>query len=291
MVETPHFRIAGGRIHPRLERLTVDNDLGDHLVSELGPLGLVVDVRSFERAFVSVVLRGAPTVDEAWARFYRNTLRGLRDLAPLKERMAGTIATFARIYRQVADLVLGASVVDVGSCFGFLPLLLCERSPDLTVVGVDISPPMVALAGQNASGRASRTRFVAADGARLPFGDATVGTVVAAHVLEHLPASRGTAVVTEMARVARERVIVTVPLENTPAPVYGHVRAFSLDTLRAMAPAAGWRSSVWESDGGWLLADRAENAICTEGTSSTRPGPPHRPEEEIADAEKGCGHG
>ncbi|MGV1007552.1 MAG: mycofactocin oligosaccharide methyltransferase MftM [Dermatophilaceae bacterium] len=252
LVETPHFRVLGACVEPRTTS-RLDNDLTDAIVAELVPLGLVPDSAAFERVFVRTVVGSAPTPGLAWGSFYRNTLARLREPATAG---SGSVATFARIYAEVADLVVGASVLDVGSCFGFLPLLLAERRPDVAVVGSGIAAGSAILAGRVSATLRSRAAFVTADALRLPFDAATVDTVTLVHVLEHLPAPEGLAALHEALRVARRRVIVAVPLEERADPAFGHVRTFSMTELAALGAATGWRSRTWVRDGGWLLLDR-----------------------------------
>src|SRR4249920_940738 len=106
LVETPHFRILGACVEPR-DTSRLDNDLTDAIVTELAPLGLIPDSDAFERVFVRTVVGSAPTPGLAWNSFYRHTLTRLRVPAP----SAGTVSTFARIYAQVTDLVVGAAVL------------------------------------------------------------------------------------------------------------------------------------------------------------------------------------
>jgi SAM-dependent methyltransferase len=182
--QTPHFLIAGGRVRPRLAG-EVSNELADHIAAELVPLGLVPDGAAFERVFVDAVLSTQPDPDRAWAAFYANTMRRLRHADGAG---TGSVATFARIYERALSLVRGTTVLDVGSCFGFLPLLAAERDPRLNVIGTDLVPAAAALAGRISRACGGRARFAAADLLALPAGDQAVDTVLAVHVLEHLPA-------------------------------------------------------------------------------------------------------
>ena len=78
------------------------------------------------------------------------------------------------------------------------------------------------------------------------------------NVLEHLPAGVTVAAMAQLRRVARRRVVVAVPLEETPDPAFGHLQAFSLPRLaRLGADAQGWSHTVCAADGGWLVLDRA----------------------------------
>jgi len=253
IVETPHFRVLGSAVELRFPAARVDNELADHIAAELVPLGLVPDGAAFERVFVDTVLATAPTPVMAWSAFYRNTLARLRRPAPGGE---DSVSTFARIYAHVPALVRGASLLDVGSCFGFLPMLLSEWDPRLTVVGCDVVPGTALLAGSVARSLRSGARFVAADATRLPVAAAATDTVLLVHVLEHLPADLSAPVLAELCRVARRRVVVAVPMEDAPDRTYGHVQAFDLAALAGLGAATGWPWTVHEYEGGWLVLDR-----------------------------------
>jgi len=247
-IATPHFLIRNGRVRPRFPGGPVSNELAGHIAAELGPLGLVPDGRAFERLFVEVVLATHPDPARAWGAFYDNTMRRLR--GPERGR-TDSVATFARIYRHVMSLIRGRTVLDIGSCFGFLPWL--------RVIGADLDPAAAALAGRMAREQASRARFAAADLLALPAGDEAVDTVLAVHVLEHVPAAATGPALAQLLRVARRRVVVAVPLEDSPDPTFGHVQAFDLHTLAAIAAsvdAPGWSRAVYSADGGWLVLDR-----------------------------------
>lgn len=260
-IETPHFLIRNGRIRPRFPGGRISNELADHIAAELGPLGLVPDADAFERLFVNTVLSAHPDPMQAWAAFYRNTMRRLR--GPDRGG-TGSVAAFARIYRHVLSLIQGRTVLDVGSCFGFLPLLIAERDPRLRVIGTDLVPAAAMLAGQMACEQGNRARFAAADLLALPVADEAVDTVLAVHVLEHLPSGATAPALAQLCRVARRRVVVAVPLEDAPDPTFGHVQAFDLNKLAGIAASAdarGWSRAVQEADGGWLVLDRRERCL------------------------------
>src|SRR6516165_2730191 len=254
--ETPHFLILNGRVRPRSSGGRISNELADHIAAELGPLGLVPDATEFERLFVEVVVAAYPDPAQAWTAFYGNTMRRLR-----RPDRGGTdsVATFARIYRHALSLIQGTTVLDVGCCFGFLPLLIAERYPCIRVVGADLAPAAAMLAGRMAREQASRARFAAADLLALPIADEAVDTVLAVHVLEHLPAGASTRALAQLRRVARYRVVIAVPLEESPDPVFGHLQAFDLPRLAGVGgnpPTPGWSRAVCAADGGWLVLDR-----------------------------------
>ncbi len=217
------------------------------------PVGLVPDGPAFERLFVDTVLATHPDPMQAWTGFYGNTMRRLRrpDAGG-----TGSVATFARIYAHVMSLIRGATVLDVGCCFGFLPLLAAETDPRLRVMGTDLVPAAAALAGHISRAHGSRARFAAADLLALPVADQAVDTVLAVHVLEHLPAEVSALALAQLRRVARHRVVIAVPLEEVPDPTFGHVQAFDLPRLARIGDAPGWSRAVHAEDGGWLVLDR-----------------------------------
>lgn len=252
-ITTPHFLIHDGHVRPRLGRDGISNELAGHIAAELAPLGLVRDGPAFERVFVDTVLATHPDPAQAWNAFYGNTMRRLRHPDP---GGTGSVATFARIYEHVMSLIRGTTVLDVGCCFGFLPMLAADRDPRLRVVGTDLVPPTVALAGRVARAQGSRARFAAADLLALPVADQAVDTVLAIHVLEHLPPEVSAQALAQLRRVARRRVVVAVPLEAAPDPTFGHLQAFDLPRLAALGGDPGWSRAVYAADGGWLVLDR-----------------------------------
>ena len=256
-ITTPHFLIHDGRVRPRSGSGGISNDLTDLIAAELAPLGLVHDGPAFERVFVDTVLAAHPDPVQAWNLFYGNTLRRMRRPDP---DGTGSAATFGRIYAHVMSLIRGTTVLDVGCCFGFLPLLAADRDPRLRVIGTDLVPSAVALADRIARAQDSRARFAAADLLALPVADQAVDTVLAVHVLEHLEAEASAQAVAQLCRVARHRVVIAVPLEATPDPTFGHVQAFDLARLADLGAAPEsqqtWPATVYAADGGWLVLDR-----------------------------------
>jgi ubiquinone/menaquinone biosynthesis C-methylase UbiE len=102
---------------------------------------------------------------------------------------------------------------------------------------------------------ATRLRTAACDARAVPLRDDAVDTVTAIHLLEHLPAEASGAVVDVMCRVARRRVVVAVPFEDVPDPVYGHLCRFTPDVLTALGERTGARFRVESDHGGWLVCD------------------------------------
>jgi len=131
----------------------------------------------------------------------------------------------------VLPLVEGAcSVLEVGCGEGKTLCLLAE--PGRLVVGMDISTACLHKASQADRG----LDLVQGDAGHLPLADAAFETVLAAEVLEHIP--NWQEALEELFRVARHRIVVTVPYRewlkvflcphcHTRLPLYGHLHRFS----------------------------------------------------------------
>jgi len=192
----------------------------------------------------------------AWALFYDNTLARIRALWGAEPGSAcSSIEEIVPVYRRSLELVPGGRVLDLGSCFGFLAMLLAERA-GTEVIASDIDQGSVELLRRMARRRGTTTGTLVCDAARIPLPDGAVDTVLAVHLLEHLEPDHGAAVVAEALRLARERVVIAVPFEAEPTAAYGHVRTFDLAALEELGRGTGQRFRVDEHHGGWLVLDR-----------------------------------
>lgn len=227
-----------------LERL--DNDLSGWLANTLVAPGLLRP-EAFEAAFVAVVTGADADPDAAWSAFYRNTLAALDGRAV----PGGTIAELAPVHRRAAELVVGPEVIELGCCFGFLSLRLARAGH--VVTAVDICPGTVGLLTRMSARLGLPMRAVAGDAHETPFTDRAADTVLAVHLLEHLPEASADVVLAEMLRLARRRVIIAVPYEATPNPTWGHVRRFDRAALQGLGERAGRPYQVGDHHGGWLL--------------------------------------
>jgi hypothetical protein len=277
--QTRSFAVFHGRsstlvVH-RVALDAVDNDIGERVVDELVRPGLVPGPNAFERCFAGLVESTDPSPQAAWRRFYINTVVALRG-ARNRPATDAPIATFAHIYRHAEQLARGHSVLDIGSCFAFFPMLLAARG-ELRVTASDVHAPTVALARWMAAELDLPVAFETADVTqRLPFASASFDTVTALHVLEHLPPDRNLAALEELCRTSVRRVVVAVPFERTPDPVFGHQQAFDMPRLSTLANAVrGWRGQAHEHLGGWLVLEprkRRGGPWAVEG-SAARPRP------------------
>jgi hypothetical protein len=262
---TEHFEVhrPGGRllVLHRFRPDELDDDVSTLVAGELG--AVVASAPIFERVVTGIVRSTVGDPLTAWSTFYANSLAVLRHPERAAEPCAvsppeASLAGFAPVHARALDEVVGTTVADLGACFGFLPLLMAERG--LGVVATDHTPGTMRLLSAVArsgvvSEAAARLRTAACDARAVPLRDDAVDTVTAIHLLEHLPAADSTAVVAEMCRVARRRVVVAVPYEDVPDPVYGHLCRFTPDVLTALGERTGARFRVETDHGGWLVAD------------------------------------
>ncbi len=259
--ESPHFTVlpldgATVVLH-RLEPAAIDNDLAELVAGELVRSGHVAVPHAFERCFAGVVLSSALSVGDAWRVFYDNTLSKLQQVASgsYQGLDSGPVSVFGRIYKHARGLVAGSSLLDVGTCFGFFPLLLRQSEPRIDITALDISAPILELARGVAASRHQEepVKFLCCDAHSLPFASGSFDTVTALHVLEHLEPSSASRVLQEMCRVARRRVIIAVPLEDEPDPAYDHVQSFDREGLINLGKGTGWRYGFEDYLGGWLV--------------------------------------
>src|SRR5215216_6287242 len=95
---------------------------------------------------------------------------------------------YRRIVADVTDVGLpaGSVVLDVGTGPGRVPRLIAATDPTVEVVGVDLSPEMIARATSTANTTSTRNlRFQVGDVAALPFADNSVDLVVSTLSLHH----------------------------------------------------------------------------------------------------------
>jgi hypothetical protein len=243
----------------RLKPAEIDNDLAELVAGELVRPGRVSVPHAFERCFAGVVLSSAPSSREAWRAFYDNTLSKLQQVASGSYQGCdySPVAVFGRIYEHAWELVVGSSLLDVGTCFGFFPLLLQQSEPQLNVVALDVSAPILELARDAGASRrrAVSVTFTHGDACNLPFAGNSFDTVTALHVLEHLTSTSASQALQEMCRVARRRVIVTVPLEEEADPAYDHVQRFDREGLTNLGEKYGWRCGFEDYFGGWVVLE------------------------------------
>jgi hypothetical protein len=227
----------------------LSDELAVLLAEELDDTGVLHGQTEFELVFTGIVRSTVDGAMPAWLRFYRNSL----------DRLEDGVAAFASVHEHAASLLVGSRVVDLGSCFGFLPLRVAAAGMD--VVATDLSAPTMKLLARVSRTLRRRVQTICCDAARVPLPDRDADTVTVVHLLEHLTPGAADDVLEEALRLARRRVVVAVPFEDEPRACYGHIQRFDIAALRRLAVRLrrrhpGLRAGVHEYHGGWLILDR-----------------------------------
>ncbi len=265
----------------------IDNNIGYYVANELLPLfhgsscaseaeGYAYSEQDIFERYVGEIVRSMDGNERrAWHLYYDNTLAALHRVSadwperavPTNEIGGDFIAEFGAIYRRASQLIAeipNASVLDVAACFGFLPLLLATGPRGQgELVGCDLNPALVGLAGDYAQHRRLRNiRFIRADilaadiEQELTPAPARFDVVTAIHLLEHLEQEQTEAAVANLWKLAARRLIVAVPLEETPDPRYGHRQVFDRERLLSIGEMLDGYANYFDDHGGWLVVDR-----------------------------------
>jgi SAM-dependent methyltransferase len=143
----------------------------------------------------------APDVDPALAR------RSLRDIMLANSLMGGTRAVVHELEAVVPFLPKRATLLDVGTGMGDIPQrareVAARRGVALDTVGLEAAEWLAA------AGRSSASAAVVGDGRALPFASHSIDVVICSQVLHHFFDEDAVALLRELDRVARVRVIVS----------------------------------------------------------------------------------
>jgi SAM-dependent methyltransferase len=147
----------------------------------------------------------------------------MSDVAGRRRKAAKIVAVVEHFLGRSLD---GLLVVDAGCSVGIIAGTIAEHGA--RVVGVDIDRPGLAAARTRVDGTAA---LVCADGAQLPFADASVDVVVFNHVYEHLVDPEGA--VAELRRVVKPNGVLFLGLGNRLGVMEPHHRLPFLSWLPA----------------------------------------------------------
>lgn len=108
-----------------------------------------------------------------------------------------------RLARMVMHRYMDGRILELGCGPGRLLSAIEQAGPAAEITGVDLSPFHLERAARAVGTTLSPVRLVHADGANLPFADASYDVAVASHVLGHLPRDAASEVFAELHRVVR----------------------------------------------------------------------------------------
>lgn len=142
-----------------------------------------------------------PAVDPALIK------RSMRDVERANALFGGRRAALAELEPTLKRLQGRATMLDVGTGRGDIPaaatVVARKHGVELLTVGLDMSLPLV-------SETRNRNDFVLrGDALALPFRSRSVDIVLASQVLHHFTESSAAALIREMNRVARHRVVIS----------------------------------------------------------------------------------
>ena len=117
-----------------------------------------------------------------------------------------------RFHRKIVAEVVALSprtFLDAGCGEGFVARRILDAAPDIALTGCDVSGVALEIAASANAG----ARFVAGSIVDLPFPNRSFDVVGCFEVLEHLPDDLPRQALSELARVARRAVVLSVPHE------------------------------------------------------------------------------
>jgi len=158
-----------------------------------------------------------------------------------------------------AGIRRGGVAVDVGCGTGrALPALRDAVGPDGAVIGLELTPPMLAQA-RSKGGADSGDLLVLADARRLPFADACVDALFAAGLVNHLPdPAAGLAGFARVTRAGGLLILFHPVGRATLAARHGRTisaqEILSAGPLRRETAAAGWDLATYDDAADRFLA-------------------------------------
>jgi SAM-dependent methyltransferase len=244
--QTEHFAICQ---HPTTDQAILlhlfrpeeaNADLICFIENELPSSGIIPSTREFGATLFAVLasMYLAPRDQQAiWLRFCLNSLNSLRDhiAHPPKNIPAKVsyIAPFATIYQRILELVTGQSLLDVGCCFGFLPVLMAERDHSMHIIGSDISHDAIGFSTRLANAtEAHNVAFHQIDTLSNDFPKlGHFDSVTAIHLLEHLAEEDMPTALDHLLQVTTKCLLIAVPYEEQAQALYGHRQTFTPEKL------------------------------------------------------------
>lgn len=133
--------------------------------------------------------------------------RSMRDVACANAVFGGKRAALAEVMPALKAVGRAATLLDVGTGRGDIPRAVREEAKALGLcvhtIGMDMSLPMVS------SQRTANDSVLRADARCIPFRDHSIDVVMASQVLHHFRGEDAITLLSEMNRVARNRVVIS----------------------------------------------------------------------------------
>jgi ubiquinone/menaquinone biosynthesis C-methylase UbiE len=134
-------------------------------------------------------------------------------MARVNRRLGGVRSILPPLLQVAQEVPETVTLLDVGTGNADMPRTLARalarRNRHLRWTGVDVRSEVLAVARRAGCAGTHEGALVRADGRSLPFPDGAFTIVTSSLMLHHLSESDGALLLREMARVARERVLVT----------------------------------------------------------------------------------
>lgn len=254
------------------KREEANADLICFIEDELTTTGIIPTSREFGATLFALLpsMYPAPRNQQAmWLNFCLNSLNSLRKQIThptFSERaQISYIDPFAAIYRRIFEIISGQSLLDVGCSFGFLPVLMRERIPDIHVTACDASADAIAFSISLANAaNVQNIIFLQKDVLSEDFIKlGRFDTVTAIHLLEHLTEEDTPTALDHLLHVTKKRLLIAVPYEEQVQKVYGHEQIFTPEKLRQWGAwcieMLGGKTYYWceELMGGMLVVERS----------------------------------
>jgi ubiquinone/menaquinone biosynthesis C-methylase UbiE len=137
-------------------------------------------------------------------------------------------------YSKIIDTYYSecSSIIDIGCGFG--DFLVVAKSKNKIVLGIDLNrSPLLVL---------QRIGFdcVQCDALYLPFRNNSVDGAFFSHVIEHIPSSNAVAVLREIKRIIKNKLVIVTPTEHRDFWSPGHITSYDKRKLTHVLKKAGF---------------------------------------------------
>ena len=95
---------------------------------------------------------------------------------------------YSSVAHEIADHLPAGTILDIGTGPGYLPIEIAKRSPDIRIIGVDLSRKLLDTARVNAAdaGLSDRLQFQLGNAGRIEFDDSSFDMVISTGMLHSL---------------------------------------------------------------------------------------------------------